>query len=141
MAASAADYLSRCVAGRHDNLPETINGTVRLDLHDEGSTDHWFLTIGDQRVGVSRSAEAADLVVAGDRKVFDRIVAEGTHIGAALVRNDITAQGDLRLLMLLRRLFPGPPDARHPRQVAAERAPTSRDASGFDRSPERGERQ
>ncbi|MFF3855016.1 SCP2 sterol-binding domain-containing protein [Micromonospora sp. NPDC002575] len=126
MTTSAADYLASWVGGRHEDLPETTNGTVRLDIRDDGSTDHWFLTIGDQRVGVSRSAEAADLVVAGDRAVFDRIVAEGTHIGAALVRNDVTAQGDLRLLMLLRRLFPGPPDARHPREVAVTAAATHR---------------
>ncbi|WFE60950.1 SCP2 sterol-binding domain-containing protein [Micromonospora sp. WMMD712] len=122
MTASAADYLACWVGGRHEDLPDTVNGTVRLDIRDDGSTDHWFLTIGDQQVGVSRSAEAADLVVAGDREVFDRLVAEGTHIGAALVRNDVTAQGDLRLLMVLRRLLPGPPDARHPREVAVRAA-------------------
>ncbi|WP_431974516.1 SCP2 sterol-binding domain-containing protein [Micromonospora haikouensis] len=136
MTASAADYLACWVGGRHEDLPETVSGTVRLDIRDDGSTDHWLLTIADQQVGVSRSAEAADLVVAGEREVFDRIVAEGIHIGAALVRNDVTAQGDLRLLMLLRRLFPGPPDARHPREVAVRAAATHRTSV-----PRRGERQ
>ncbi|MFC8850483.1 MULTISPECIES: SCP2 sterol-binding domain-containing protein [unclassified Micromonospora] len=135
MTASAADYLACWVAGRHEDLPETTSGTVRLDIRDDGSTDHWFLTIGDQHVGVSRSAEAADLVVAGDREVFDRMIADGTHIGAALVRNDVTAQGNLRLLMLLRRLFPGPPGARHPREAAVRAAAPHRTSAA-----ERGER-
>ncbi|GAA2703993.1 SCP2 sterol-binding domain-containing protein [Micromonospora olivasterospora] len=120
MAVSAADYLAGHVPGRKDDLPENTSGTVRLDLRDDGSTDHWYLTIRDQRVEVTRSAAAAELVVAGDRESFDRLAAGRAHIFSALLRNDIQAQGNLRLLMTLRRLFPGPPDARHPRQAALE---------------------
>ncbi|PSK62271.1 hypothetical protein B0E53_05819 [Micromonospora sp. MH33] len=118
MSASAAEYLDREVAGRHPDLPETTAGTMRLDLQDGARTDHWYLTIDHQKVRVSRLADEADLVVRAHREVFDRIVAGRLHPAAALLRNDLTAQGDLRLLLSLRRIFPGPPDARHPREVA-----------------------
>ncbi|GAB3393362.1 SCP2 sterol-binding domain-containing protein [Micromonospora halotolerans] len=124
MSASAAEYLARRVAGRHPDLPETTCGTIRLDLGEGPRTDHWYLTIERQEVRVTRVAEDADLVVRADRQVFDRIAAGRLHVAAALLRNDLTAQGDLRLLLSLRRIFPGPPDARHPRDLGCARVGT-----------------
>ncbi|MEU4477530.1 SCP2 sterol-binding domain-containing protein [Micromonospora sp. NPDC023966] len=121
MSASAAEYLARQVAGPHPDLPETTAGTVRLDLRDGARTDHWYLTIDHQEVRVDRLADEAELVIGADREVFDRIASGRLNPAAALLRNDLTAQGNLRLLLTLRRLFPGPPGARHPREVAGER--------------------
>ncbi|MFG1657005.1 SCP2 sterol-binding domain-containing protein [Micromonospora chersina] len=118
MSVSAAEYLDREAAGRRPDLPETTAGTLRLDLRDGARTEHWYLTIDHQEVRVARLADEADLVVRADREVFDRIAAGRLNPAAALLRNDLTAQGNLRLLLSLRRIFPGPPDARHPREVA-----------------------
>ncbi|MGK5444915.1 SCP2 sterol-binding domain-containing protein [Micromonospora sp. URMC 105] len=118
MAMSAAEFLERLSPRRRPELPETTAGTLRLDLHDGGRTEHWYLTLHDQCLDVARSADEADLVVRADREVFDRLAAGRTHVVAALMRNDLTVQGDIRLLLALRRIFPGPPDARHPRDVA-----------------------
>ncbi|MEU1686608.1 SCP2 sterol-binding domain-containing protein [Micromonospora sp. NPDC005707] len=117
MSDSAAEYLARRVPGHHPDLPETTVGTLRLDMRDGARTDHWYLTIDHQEVRVARLADDADLVVRADREVFDRMAAGRLHASAALLRNDFTVQGDLRLLPSLRRLFPGPPGARHPREV------------------------
>ncbi|WFE39427.1 SCP2 sterol-binding domain-containing protein [Micromonospora sp. WMMD998] len=119
MSASAAEHLARGAAGHHPGLPETTSGTIRLDLGESGRTEHWYLTIDRQEVEVSRSAEAADLVIRADREVFDRIATGRLHLAAAILRNDISGQGNLRLLTMLRRIFPGPPGARHPRDVVA----------------------
>ncbi|MDW3847113.1 SCP2 sterol-binding domain-containing protein [Micromonospora sp. BRA006-A] len=121
MSVSAVEHLTRGTAGRHPELPETTSGTIRLDLRDGGRTEHWYLTIDRQDVRVDRSAEEADLVVGANREVFDRIAAGRLHPAAALLRNDLAVQGELKLLMTLRRLFPGPPDARDPRDVAGAR--------------------
>ncbi|KKK06870.1 SCP2 sterol-binding domain-containing protein [Micromonospora sp. HK10] len=118
MGDAAADYLNDRVAGRHPDLAEYIRGTLRLDLRDGGSTEHWHLTIDRQEVRVSRSFDVADLVIRADRGVFDRIAQGREHVAAALLRNDLTVEGNLELLMTLRRIFPGPADARHPRDVA-----------------------
>ncbi|WDZ88075.1 SCP2 sterol-binding domain-containing protein [Micromonospora cathayae] len=106
------------MAGRHPDLPETTAGTIRLDMTEDGCTDHWYLTLADQHVRVTRSAEDAELVIRADRQVFDELATGQARIGATLMRNDLTVQGQLPLLMSLRRLFPGPADARHPRDVA-----------------------
>ncbi|MFG2057225.1 SCP2 sterol-binding domain-containing protein [Micromonospora sp. NPDC048930] len=114
MAMSAAEYLADRVAGRHADLPENTAGSLRLDLRDGARTEHWYLLIEQQEVRVLRSSADAELVVRADREVFDRIAAGRLHPAAALLRNDLTVQGNLRLLLALRRLFPGPSGARHP---------------------------
>ncbi|MEV0806010.1 SCP2 sterol-binding domain-containing protein [Micromonospora sp. NPDC050200] len=114
----AAEFLERLSPHRRPELPETTAGTFRLDLHDGGHTEHWYLTLHDQRLDVTRSAADADLVVRGDREVFDKLAAGRTHVFAAVMRNELTLRGDMRLLMTLRRVFPGPADARHPREAA-----------------------
>lgn len=115
MGMSAAQYLAERVAGQHPDLPENTAGSLRLDLRDGGRTEHWYLLIDRQEVQVLRSFHEAELVVRADREVFDRIADGRLHPAAALLRNDLTVQGNLRLLLTLRRLFPGPPTARHPR--------------------------
>jgi putative sterol carrier protein len=117
MGTSAVEHLARRVAGRHPDLPENTAGSLRLDLRDGGRTEHWLLTIDHQDVQVSRSSENAELVVRADREVFDRLAEGELNPAAALLRNDLTVQGNLRLLLALRRLFPGPSGARHPREV------------------------
>jgi hypothetical protein len=125
MGVSAVEHLERGVAGRHPELPENTAGTLRLDLNDGGHTEHWYLTIDHQIVQVARSADEAELIVRADREVFDRLAAGRLHLVAALLSNDLTAQGNLRLLLTLRRLFPGPPGARHPRDAACGRGGTA----------------
>lgn len=126
MSTSAGEYLQRMGSGRHPDLPETTAGTVRLDIREDGYTDHWYLTIDHQHVEVSRSGEEAELVVRADREAFDRLASGQTHLAASLLRNELTLQGDIRLLMMLRRIFPGPSDARNPHVMAQP----SRDTHG-----------
>ncbi|MGS2617208.1 SCP2 sterol-binding domain-containing protein [Micromonospora sp. LZ34] len=119
MTTSVGEHLRQLGPGRRPDLPDAVGGTVRLDAREDGYTEHWYLTVADQHVHVSRSSDDAELVVRADREVFDRLAAGQIHPATALIRNEVTAQGDLRLFMLLRRIFPGPPGARHPREVAA----------------------
>ncbi|MEH0844997.1 SCP2 sterol-binding domain-containing protein [Micromonospora sp. CPCC 205711] len=122
MATSAVEQLEQLGPERRPELPEAIPGTLRLDMREEnGRTEHWYLTVHDQRVDVTRSAADAELVIRADREVFDRIAGGRTHLAAALLRNELTVQGDMRLLTLLRRIFPGPAEARHPREVGRDR--------------------
>ncbi|MEU3457417.1 SCP2 sterol-binding domain-containing protein [Micromonospora sp. NPDC006766] len=130
MGGSIAEHLIEQVAGRHPEIPENTVGTVRLDLHDGGTTEHWRLAIDHQDVQVARSTAEADMVVHADRGVFERLATGSPRLVAALLRNDITVQGDVRLLLTLRRLFPGPPGAHRPR--APERVAGARPPSGTE---------
>ncbi|WCN83444.1 SCP2 sterol-binding domain-containing protein [Micromonospora sp. LH3U1] len=117
MGTTAAQYLQQFDAGRRANLAETTAGTLRLDIRGDGCTDHWYLTVADQHVQINRSADDADLVVRADRTIFDQMANGEMHLATALLRNELVVQGDLRLLTLLRRIFPGPAGARHPREL------------------------
>ncbi|MFD6565623.1 SCP2 sterol-binding domain-containing protein [Micromonospora profundi] len=117
MGATAAQFLQHLDAGRLTDLPETTSVTVRLDVRCDGCTEHWYLTIADQRVQVTRSSDDADLVVGASRDVFDKLANGQMHLAVALLRNELTVRGNMALLMLLRRVFPGPAGARHPREL------------------------
>ncbi|MFF4878568.1 SCP2 sterol-binding domain-containing protein [Micromonospora sp. NPDC000668] len=117
MSTTAAQYLQHLDTGRRPDLPETTAGTLRLDVRGDGGTSHWYLTIADQHVAVTRSADEAELVVRADRAVFDQLASGERHLAAALLRNELTVRGNMRLLMVLRRIFPGPSGARHPREL------------------------
>ncbi|MEU1602533.1 hypothetical protein [Micromonospora matsumotoense] len=71
MGTSVVEFLDRWDPGRRPDLPDTTSGTLRLDAADDGHTTHWRLTVRDQRVEVTRSAEDAELIVRADREVFD----------------------------------------------------------------------
>ncbi|CCH17241.1 SCP2 sterol-binding domain-containing protein [Micromonospora lupini] len=117
MGTTAARFLQDLDQGRRPDLPATTAGTLRLDMRGEGCTDHWYLTVADQHVRVTRSADDADLLVRADRAVFDQLATGQLHLAEALLRNELTVRGDMALLMLLRRIFPGPAGARHPRAL------------------------
>ena len=94
MGATAEQYLRQFLdTGRRPDLPETTAGTLRLDVRDDGSTDHWYLSIADQQVRVTRSADDAELVVRADRAVFDRMARGELHPGAGPVAQRADSAG------------------------------------------------
>jgi hypothetical protein len=104
-----------------DRQPAT--GTVRFDLEHDHGVDHWFLLIRQGDVRVSREERDADCVIRTGKALFDRIVSGEAHMYAAWVRNELRAEGDVRLARLLQRVMPGPPGAHDPRTFARERRP------------------
>ncbi|MEU4675500.1 SCP2 sterol-binding domain-containing protein [Micromonospora sp. NPDC023737] len=122
MGTTAAEQLLALTPERRPEIPETLNGTLRLDAYEDGWTQHWYLTVTDQHVEFSRSADEADLVLRAHRTVFDRMAAGQLRASAAMLRNDLTVAGDMRLFVVFRRIFPGPAGARHPREAARQLA-------------------
>ncbi|GAB3141163.1 hypothetical protein GCM10027290_13280 [Micromonospora sonneratiae] len=123
MAVPTEEFFSAINQRRIDRLPRSVEGTLRFDLATDAGLDRWFVTLNDQNVWVSQEADReADCVVRGDRTAFDQIVSGETQPAAAVLRNEISSQGELELFINFLRLIPGPPVARHPRaMVNAER--------------------
>jgi len=95
------------------------SGTLRFDLTGGPELERWYVTIADGTVAVSHRASHADTIVRVDRELFDRI-AEGTaNAMTAQLRGVLVAEGDLHLLMVFQRLFPGPPRSSTVRRPAA----------------------
>ena len=105
----------------HEPLLEKATGAVRFDLKDGKKTDRWLVTVAKGDVAVSRQNRRADCVVTADKSLFDGIASGKTNAMAALLRGAMGAEGDVQLLVLFQRLFPGPPRSRRPRPTAARR--------------------
>ena len=89
-------------------LLKSASGTIRFDVVDGGRVEHWRVTIEDGDVAVSRAKSRADAVVRVDKAMSDKLVSGRMNAMAAVLRGDLVPEGDLHLLLLFQRLFPGP---------------------------------
>jgi putative sterol carrier protein len=105
----------------HELLLKEATGTIRFDLEHDHEVDHWLVEIRRGDLRISREEREADCVVHAPRPLFDRLVTGDTHIYSAWLRNELRAEGDVRLGRLFQRVLPGPPGAHHPRRFAVER--------------------
>jgi putative sterol carrier protein len=119
--AATAFFEALARAGHHPML-ESVRATVRFDLTDDGRTERWFLAIDKGDLTVSRRIVRADCVIRAERSVFEGLATGRVNAMAALLRGDLVAEGDPRVLVLLRRLFAAPPGAGEPRAAAASEA-------------------
>lgn len=105
----------------HERLLKKTNGTIRFDLERDHEVDHWFVEIRGGIVRVSQQNSDADTVIRSDNVFFDRMARGEAKPLPAWLRNDITFEGQFRLIILLERLFAPPPGGRHPRTAARDR--------------------
>lgn len=93
-----------------DPLIARGTGTLRFDLaDDQHDVEHWYVTLRDGRAAVSHDDAPADAVVRLDRRAFEEMVAGRMNAIAATLRGQLVPEGDLGLVLLFQRLFPGPP--------------------------------
>jgi putative sterol carrier protein len=94
--------------GQRGHAPMLANatGTVRCDIVNGKRSEHWFVTIDKGDVSVSREGSSADCTLAGDKKLFDALTTGEASPVAAVLRGTLAADGDMRLLVLFRRLLP-----------------------------------
>lgn len=104
-----------------ERLLRRTAGMIRFDLEEGGSLDVWHLTITHGRIAVERRVRDADAVIRTRRDFFLRMARGEAKPLAAWLRNDLTAEGHFRYVVLLERLFPAPPGARHPRALTGGR--------------------
>jgi putative sterol carrier protein len=102
----------------HDPLLRKARGTIKFEIVDGKRVDRRVVTIDRGDLTVSRRNVTCDGVIRADRGVFERIATGRTNPIAAVLRNELSVQGDWRLLVLVQRLFPGPPKARPSRRAA-----------------------
>lgn len=96
----------------HEPLLRSVRGTLRFDLKDRERTDHWTVSADKGNVAISRENLAADCVVRTDKTLFDGMAEGRVNLMAAVLRGAVVPEGDLELLVLFQRLFPGPPRSR-----------------------------
>jgi len=109
---ATSEFFDRLARRGPDPLLGGATGSVRFDLAHRGDVDHWRVALTRGETAVSRANVGADCVVRADKELFDAVASGEVNAMAALLRGELTAEGDLELLMRLQRLFPGPQPAR-----------------------------
>jgi putative sterol carrier protein len=98
----------------HEPLLRKATGAVRFDIVDGRRTRRWLVAVDAGDISVTRGNGEPSCVIRASKTVFDRLVTGRMNGVAAVLRGDVTVDGDWRLLVRLQRLFPG----RSPRRSA-----------------------
>ena len=111
MTSFTKEFFEGLSASRKAWIPEQDTRSVRFEVTDHGASEHWRVGIGQGRVRVSHDESAVDCVVRADRALFDDLASGRANAMAALLRGALAIEGDPVPLVLIQRLFPGPPVA------------------------------
>jgi putative sterol carrier protein len=110
VADTTAAFFDR-LPGSHPGL-KRASGTVAVEVVNGRSRRRWLIEIDKGEVTVSRSPGAADVTLRAPDDVFRAIAGGRTSPTAAVLRGTVEVEGNPRLLVLFRRLLPGPPKRR-----------------------------
>jgi putative sterol carrier protein len=116
---TVAEFFDELGSRGHEPLLGKATGSARFDVVDGKRTERWLLTIDKGDIHVSRKNAAADCVVHADKAFLDQAVAGDRNFYAAVLRGEVTIEGDPKLLVLLQRLFPRPTGRRPRRRPSA----------------------
>jgi putative sterol carrier protein len=119
----AAEFFAALASRGHDPRLRKASGSIRFDIVNGKRRERWLVTLDKGEVGVSRRNTRADAVLTADRTLFNRLASGQTNVVAAVLRGDLTIEGDVNLLVLFRRLLPAPPRSRRRRPAAQIRKP------------------
>jgi hypothetical protein len=92
----------------HEPLLEAANGSLRLEVAENGRTSFWYVSVEHGDVTVTHERRRADSTIKIDKRLSDRLVSGKENAMAAVLRGAISVEGDPQMLMLFQRLFPGP---------------------------------
>jgi predicted lipid carrier protein YhbT len=117
-----AEFFDDLAQRGHEPLLRNASGTMRFDIASGKKTEHWFVAIDKGNLKVSHSGGAADCTLAATKALFDRLASGKASAVAEVLRGTLTIDGDWRLLVVFRRILPGPsttkPQARKQRAAA-----------------------
>jgi hypothetical protein len=102
----------------YEPLLRKLSGKVRFDIADGKRVERRYVKVEKGQISVSGRGSGGRSVIRADRAFFGRIASGEVNPVAAVLRGELAIEGDWRLLVLVQRLFPGPPRAR-PRRRAA----------------------
>ena len=108
MADHTAEFFDSLAARGHEPLLEKVTGTLRFDIKNGRKVDRWLVVVTKGDIVVSRRHVRADAVVTAEKVLFDRIATGQANALAAMLREEVGVDGDVRLLVAFQRLLPGP---------------------------------
>ncbi len=104
-------FFEALAARGHEPLLGHVTGTLRVEVVDGDTIEHWHVDVNKGSVKVTRKNSRADAIVRMPRSLCDQITSGRENAMSAMLRGELVPEGDLRLTMLFSRLFPGPPES------------------------------
>jgi putative sterol carrier protein len=111
-AGSVGEFFGRLAERGHEPLLQNVSGTLRFDLADGERVEHWYLTIKNGGITVSRKDAEADAAIRTSKALFKDMTAGRVNAMAAALRGALVPRGNLALVVAFQRLFPGPAASR-----------------------------
>lgn len=102
----------------NEPLLRKLSGSVRFDILDGKRVTRSYVRVDRGQISVSGRGSGGQSVIRADRAVFGKIAGGELNPVAALLRGELHMEGDWRLLVLVQRLFPGPPTKKRGRRAA-----------------------
>jgi putative sterol carrier protein len=121
MASRTDEFFAELARRGHEPLLAKASGTVHFEIAHGPDTDHWIVSVSKGDVTVSRDGIESDCLVRTDRESFDRFASGQANLLAALLRGELSVEGDMPLAILFQRLLPGPQDPPELRLATADR--------------------
>lgn len=106
---ATTEFFESLATRGHEPLLGNVTGTLRLEVVDGDTLEHWHVAVEKGSMKVSRRNVKASAVVRIPRALCADIASGKANAMAAMLRGELVPEGDLRLIMLFQRLFPGPP--------------------------------
>jgi putative sterol carrier protein len=100
-------FFEHVEARAHEPLLDKGSGVLRIDLTRGEQADSWFISIDHGDISVSREQANADCTLRMDHALFSRMATGEANAMAAVLRGEVSIEGDLELVLLLQRLLPG----------------------------------
>jgi putative sterol carrier protein len=116
MAEATTEFFEGLEQRGFEPLLEKATGRIGVELVNGKKTSRWLVAIDKGKVDVSHKRGTTDCTVRSTEELFDELVRGEANAMAAVLRGEITVEGDPELLMLFQRVFVGPPKAAPPRR-------------------------
>jgi putative sterol carrier protein len=113
-----AEFFDALAKRGHEQLLQHATGTMRFDLRDGKTIERWLVAVTKGDIVVSRRNARADVVVSADKALFDRIASGKANALTAMLREEISVEGEVRLVVAFQRLLPAPARSRSRRPMA-----------------------
>jgi putative sterol carrier protein len=123
MAEATTEFFEELEQRDFEPLLEKATGRIGVELVNGKKTSRWLVSIDKGKIDVSHKSGRPDCTVRTTEELFDELVRGEANAMAAVLRGEITVEGDPELLMLFQRVFVGP----------SKRAPSRRRASAGGR--------
>jgi putative sterol carrier protein len=108
MMGGATTFFEELAARGHDPRLAGASGVVRLEVGKGKRARVWHVELKKGDIVVAPGKSTADCTIRADEPTVEGIVAGRINPVAALLRGELEVEGDTQLLVLFRRLLPGP---------------------------------